>query len=108
MRRGRRDPDEVRAGDAVDFWRVEAVGGGPPAAAARRDEGAGARVARVPGGAGRRDGGALLSQTALFAPRGLGGWLYWYALYPAHALIFSGMIRAVARAAEGPGERAVA
>jgi len=25
LRRGRRDPDEVRVGDALDFWRVEAV-----------------------------------------------------------------------------------
>ena len=39
---------------------------------------------------------------------GLGGWLYWYALYPVHALIFSGMIRAVARAAEVPAELAAA
>jgi uncharacterized protein YbjT (DUF2867 family) len=107
MRRGRRDPDEVRAGDAVDFWRVEAV-------AADHLLRLRAEM-KVPGRAWLEfqvapdtDGGALLSQTALFAPRGLGGWLYWYALYPAHALIFSGMIRAVARAAEGPGERAVA
>ena len=99
MRRGRRDPDEVRPGDAVDFWRVEAV-------AADRLLRLCAEM-KVPGRAWLEfqvapaaGGGALLSQTALFAPRGLGGWLYWYALYPVHALIFSGMIRAVARAAE--------
>ena len=25
LRRGRRDPDALRVGDALDFWRVEAV-----------------------------------------------------------------------------------
>lgn len=101
MRRGRRDPDEVRPGDAVDFWRVEAV-------AANRLLRLRAEM-KVPGRAWLEfhvvpdaDGRALLSQTAFFAPKGVGGWLYWYALYPIHALIFSGMIRAVARAAEGP------
>ncbi len=35
----------------------------------------------------------LLVQTAFFAPHGLLGFLYWYALYPIHVLIFSGTIR---------------
>jgi Protein of unknown function (DUF2867) len=35
----------------------------------------------------------LLVQTAFFAPKGLLGLLYWYALYPIHRLIFAGMIR---------------
>ena len=46
------------------------------------------------------DGNAELEQTAVFAPRGLAGLLYWYALYPVHAWIFRGMIRAIARRAE--------
>ncbi|MEZ4655080.1 MAG: DUF2867 domain-containing protein, partial [Candidatus Eisenbacteria bacterium] len=45
----------------------------------------------------RKDGTTLLSQTAFFAPKGLGGWLYWYALYPVHRIIFNGMIDAIAR-----------
>jgi hypothetical protein len=40
---------------------------------------------------------SLLSQTAFFAPRGLAGMLYWYALYPIHAVIFSGLVKRVAR-----------
>jgi uncharacterized NAD(P)/FAD-binding protein YdhS len=40
----------------------------------------------------REDGQTLLSQTAFFAPKGLFGWLYWYALYPFHGLIFSQLI----------------
>ena len=41
-----------------------------------------------------------LAQTAFFAPRGLGGFLYWYLLYPVHALVFRRRIRAVAKQAE--------
>ncbi|MCY3919659.1 MAG: DUF2867 domain-containing protein, partial [Chloroflexi bacterium] len=39
-------------------------------------------------------------QTAAFIPKGLPGLLYWYGLYPVHAWIFGGLIRAVARRAE--------
>jgi hypothetical protein len=41
----------------------------------------------------------LLSQTAFFAPKGLVGWAYWYALYPIHQVIFSGLIDEIARRA---------
>ncbi|MFN8483542.1 MAG: SDR family oxidoreductase [Anaerolineae bacterium] len=101
MRRGRRDPDDVRVGDALDFWRVEAVE--PDRLLRLRAE------MKVPGQAWlqfqarpQADGETLLSQTAFFAPKGLSGWLYWYALYPIHGLIFSGMIRKVAEGAEAP------
>ena len=46
------------------------------------------------------DGGTRLVQTAFFAPTGFWGWAYWYGIYPFHTLIFSDMVRAVARAAE--------
>ncbi|MDQ6829765.1 MAG: SDR family oxidoreductase [Gemmatimonadota bacterium] len=98
MRRGRRDPVQVRPGDAIDFWRVESV-------VADRLLRLRAEM-KVPGRAWLEfavapdeNGETLLSQTAIFAPRGLSGWLYWYGLYPIHALIFSGMIRAVGAAA---------
>ncbi len=94
MRRGRRDPYEVRIGDALDFWRVEAVE--PSRLLRLRAE------MKVPGQAWlqfqakpQADGKTLLIQTAFFAPKGLLGWLYWYGLYPIHGLIFSGMIRRI-------------
>jgi uncharacterized protein YbjT (DUF2867 family) len=103
LRRGRRDPDEVRAGEALDFWRVEAVESG--------------RLMRlraemkVPGKAWlefqalpAEGGRTLLIQTAFFEPKGLSGLLYWYALYPIHAFIFSGMIREVGKRAEALGD----
>ncbi len=43
--------------------------------------------------------GTGLMQTALFAPRGLFGLLYWYAMYPAHLFIFGDMAKAVAQLA---------
>ncbi len=98
LRRGRRDPDEVRVGDALDFWRVEAVE--PDRLLRLRAE------MKVPGNAWLEfevaphgEGRSVVSQTAYFAPRGLFGWLYWYALYPLHALIFSGLIRRIAERA---------
>ena len=98
LRRGRRDPDTLRVGDALDFWRVEAVE--PDRLLRLRAE------MKVPGRAWlqfqvapRDDGQSLLSQTAFFAPKGLFGWLYWYALYPMHKVIFSGFIDEIARRA---------
>lgn len=109
LRRGRRDPQQLLPGEAVDFWRVEAVE-------------AGRRLLlraemKVPGRAWLQWevepeplGGTRLVQTALFEPRGLGGVLYWYGLYPLHALIFTDMVKAIAREAErkviGSGEAA--
>lgn len=113
LRRGRRDPDTLRAGDALDFWRVEAL---------RRDQLLRLRAEmRLPGDAWlefriepRGDGGATLHQRALFTPRGLFGRLYWWVLVPFHGPIFSSMVAAIARDAEsiqvgmragdGPGE----
>jgi hypothetical protein len=99
LRRGRRHPDEVRVGDALDFWRVETVE--PNELLRLRAE------MKVPGLAWlefeakpQTEAQTLLSQTAFFAPKGLFGQLYWYLLYPIHRLIFSGIIRQLARRAE--------
>jgi hypothetical protein len=45
--------------------------------------------------------GSIVRQTALFDPRGLAGLAYWYALYPLHKLVFAGMLRGIARVADG-------
>jgi uncharacterized protein YbjT (DUF2867 family) len=97
LRRGRRNPTELLAGEAVDFWRVEEVD--PPRLLRLRAE------MKVPGEAwlqfetrpeGRQ---TRLIQAALFAPTGFLGWLYWYGVYPVHAFIFNGLVEAVARRA---------
>ena len=45
------------------------------------------------------DDGSVIHQTAEFDPVGLGGLAYWYALWPAHAAVFRGMLRGIAKAA---------
>lgn len=98
MRRGRRDPDNLRVGDALDFWRVEAIE--PGHLIRLRAE------MKVPGGAWLQfhvhpqDNGSILSQTAYFAPVGVWGVIYWYGLYPIHKVIFAGLIRKIAERAE--------
>jgi uncharacterized protein YbjT (DUF2867 family) len=102
MRRGRRHPDELRQGEALDFWRVEMVQ--PNRLLRLRAE------MKLPGQGwlqfeanDRDDGGTDLVQTAYYAPRGLLGLLYWYGIFPLHSLIFSRMIRSIAgRAFEIP------
>ncbi|MBA2290849.1 MAG: SDR family oxidoreductase [Gemmatimonadales bacterium] len=95
MRRGRAHPTRLRVGDTVDFWRVEAL-----------EPGRRLRLAaemRVPGRAwlefevGDQGASATIRQTAIFDPVGLFGRLYWYALYPLHQLVFTGMLNGIAR-----------
>jgi len=94
FRRGRRHPDELRVGDALDFWRVEALE--PDHLMRLRAE------MKVPGLAWlqfevipQSPGKSLVMQTAFFEPKGLPGLLYWYLLYPIHGFIFSALIRKV-------------
>ncbi|WP_082574048.1 SDR family oxidoreductase [Cellulomonas sp. Root137] len=102
LRRGRRDPLQLLVDDAVDFWRVEAI-----------EEGSLLRLRaemRVPGLAwlelrveptGTSDAApSVFSQRALFHPKGLLGQLYWWSVYPFHGIVFGGMQRNIARAAE--------
>ena len=99
LRRGRREPDRLRVGDALDFWRVEEFV--PGRKIRLRAE------MKLPGRAwlefrvrSQMDGATQLNQLAAFAPKGLPGLLYWYALYPIHRWIFAGLIREVGRRAE--------
>ena len=97
LRRGRRDPGQLRAGDAVDFWRVEEF---EPNHYLRL-----AAEMKLPGRAWLEfkvepaNGGSIIRQTASFDPVGLGGLAYWYAVYPLHGMIFGGMLRQIARIA---------
>jgi uncharacterized protein YbjT (DUF2867 family) len=96
VRRGRRDPEKLVPGDALDFWRVEAI---EPDALLRL-----AAEMKLPGRAWLQfevvpDGaGSTLRQTAIFDPVGLLGLAYWYALYPLHQLVFAGMLRGIVAA----------
>lgn len=100
LRRGRRHPSDLLIGEAVDFWRVEEV---------RSDALVRLRAEmKLPGRAWlqwemRECDDATkteLKQTAIYAPRGLWGMLYWWASYPLHLFIFRDMVREIARRAE--------
>lgn len=98
LRRGRRHPQHLLPGEALDFWRVESI---------EADRSLRLRAEmKVPGAAtlqwevSPEGAGSRLVQTAMFVPRGLAGVLYWYILYPLHALIFSDLAQAIARDAE--------
>ncbi len=97
MRRGRSHELLLNVGDAIDFWRVEAV---EPDRRLRLSA-----EMKLPGRAWLEfevegdERSTTIRQTAIFDPVGLPGRLYWYALFPLHQLIFAGMLRGIARAA---------
>ncbi len=92
IRRGRTSETSLNAGDALDFWRV---------LYADKSEGRLLLFAemKLPGEAWLefKIQGDELVQTATFRPLGLYGRLYWYSVLPLHSIIFSGMIRKLAR-----------
>ncbi|WP_321476962.1 SDR family oxidoreductase [uncultured Paludibaculum sp.] len=96
LRRGRRNPDALRYGDALDFWRVVGLD---------RDRTLSLRAEmRLPGEAlldfqiqPEGEHHCVLRQTALFEPRGLFGLMYWYAVLPLHGIVFRGMLFAIRR-----------
>ncbi len=94
LRRGRRHPDEIRAGESLDFWRVEEVE--PNRLLRLRAE------MKLPGKAWLefksepQDGKTLFTVTAYFAPHGLFGFLYWYAMWIPHRFIFDGLTNQLA------------
>ncbi len=99
LRRGRRHPTELHAGDALDFWRVAELDRGRRVllrAEMKVWGQAWLEFAVEP----HRNGHTLLKQTARYYPQGLWGHLYWYLVYPIHVSVFSGLIRAIARRAE--------
>ena len=98
LRRGRRDPKTLRVGESLDFWRVEAI-----------EKSGDERKLRLyaemilPGKAWlefriKRVGDKTeIIQEASFAPRGLGGQIYWYVILPFHAFVFPTMLRNIVR-----------
>lgn len=98
LRRGRRHPADLAAGEPLDFWRVEAFQ--PNKLLRLKAE------MKLPGRAWLQfevedhTTAATVRQTAIFDPSGIAGLLYWYALYPLHQMIFAGMLREIKLRAE--------
>jgi hypothetical protein len=98
MRRGRRDPVRLDAGDVLDCWRVEKIERGERlllTAEMKLPGRAWLEYEVKPLDARRTE----IRQTAMFDPHGLLGLAYWYALWPLHEYVFRGMLRGMARAA---------
>ena len=95
IRRGRKHPEFINVGDTIDWWRVEAYE--PFERLLLIAE------MKVPGRAwlefqiSEKGNQTILTQTAIFDPVGVGGLLYWYALYPLHNIVFAGMINNIGR-----------
>jgi uncharacterized protein YbjT (DUF2867 family) len=92
LRRGRRDPQDLRVGDTVDFWRVERLEDHLLLLAAEM---------KLPGRlwlqfeVEANGEGSLIRQTTIFDPAGYVGLAYWYALYPVHHRVFTAMLRGI-------------
>ena len=98
LRRGRRDPDRLRVGEPLDFWRVTDL---------EQDRSLALHAEmRLPGEAWLEwtiepdADGTRVTQTARYRPRGLFGRAYWYGVLPFHSLVFPGMLRGIVRDAE--------
>lgn len=91
LRRGRKNQNNITAGETLDFWRV---------IYASRETGRLLLYAemKLPGEAWLefKLSEKLLTQTATFRPKGLWGRLYWYTLLPMHHFIFGKMVKKVA------------
>ncbi|WP_285650975.1 SDR family oxidoreductase [Actinomycetospora sp. NBRC 106375] len=112
LRRGRRDADSLKVGDALDWWRVEeCLDEGHPGTDGT-EMAPGERLLRLraemkaPGLAwlelrvAPAAGGSTYRQRAIFFPHGLAGHAYWWVIAPFHVLVFGGMERRIVAAAE--------
>ena len=94
----RRDAEQLRVGEVLDWWRMEEY---EPNRRLRL-----LAEMKTPGRAWLEfevepaAQGSRIRQTAIFDPLGVAGLAYWYALYPLHAVIFRGMLRQIAKRAE--------
>ena len=94
LRRGRRDPNHLIEGEALDFWRVEAID--RPNLLRLRAE------MKMPGLAWlefrlqKTATGTRLTQRAIYAPKGLLGHLYWASVWPMHGIVFPSMAKQAA------------
>jgi len=103
LRRGRRHPERVEFGEALDFWRVIGLQRNKALALIAEMKIPGTAMLSFdlsPAEGARGRVVTLLTMTARFRPKGLAGLLYWYSVLPLHAIVFGGMLRGIRRTAE--------
>ena len=96
LRRGRRDPQKLRIGDAVDFWRVERLESDHLLRLAAETKLPGRLWLQFEVEANGRE--TVVRQTTVFDPAGWVGRAYWYLLYPIHRTVFGRMLHGLGRA----------
>ena len=94
FRRGRRHPHDLRAGDRVDFWRVERVEQGRKLLLAAEMKLPGRLWLQFEVRPHAEE--TEIRQTTIFDPGGFVGLLYWYLLYPVHHTVFGALLRGIA------------
>jgi uncharacterized protein YbjT (DUF2867 family) len=99
VRRGRRDPARLVVGDALDFWRVEAITPGSLLRLRAEMKLPGLAWLELMAGRDAR-GRTTYTQRAIFQPRGLAGHAYWLSVAPFHGVVFGGMLRNITAAAQ--------
>ncbi len=100
LARGRRTRDRLAVGDALDFWRVEALEPGRMLRLRAEMKVPGLAWLELRASADGAHGGSRYDQRAVFFPRGLSGRLYWLAVLPFHGFVFAGMARRITATAE--------
>jgi uncharacterized protein YbjT (DUF2867 family) len=104
LRRSRRHPIELRVGDVVDSWRVIALEPERRLTLLMEMKAPGAGVLELVVRPAADGSGSSVTATAYWHPAGVAGLAYWYALVPAHLVIFRGLTRAIMRrASAAPG-----
>ncbi len=94
LNRGRRHRKKLRIGDCVDFWKVIDIEHNKRLLLLAQ--------MKMPGKGWLEfviEPSALI-QTAYFVPKGVAGVIYWYMMFPFHAVIFRNMAREIVRRAE--------
>lgn len=103
LRRGRRHPENLGFGDALDFWRVTDIqhNNRLELRAEMKLPGIATLTFEIEPLNEHADAPtSRLVQTARFKPLGLLGLMYWYMVLPLHGFAFTGMLRGIAKQAE--------
>lgn len=129
LRRGRRHPEDVAFGEALDFWRVVGIERNrllhlhaemklpgtarlefslphrdapcqTNEAQAKHDQRSHVPIANDEAMRDHDRASTRLEMTARFRPQGLAGLMYWYSVLPLHHIVFRGMLNGIKAAAE--------
>ena len=100
LRRGKRHPDKVEFGEALDFWRVVGLDRNRSLSLLAEMRLPGQAMLNFDLASAGPGEPTDLTMMARFRPKGLIGILYWYSVVPLHDIVFGGMLNGIRRTAE--------